>query len=111
MSTQLDERAFDDVAERTLALLETALGEVEGLDVDLESGILTVEFADGVRYVVNSHRAARQIWMACGARAWHFDVDAASGTWTASKSGDELWSTLGEQLSNKLGRAVTLAPS
>ena len=49
-----------------LRLLVDALdGEfADELDAELESDILTIEFADGTRYVVNSHRAARQIWMA-----------------------------------------------
>ncbi len=75
------------------------------------SDILTIEFPDGARYAVNSHRAARQIWMAAERTAWHFDWNPEHSSWIATKTGDELWSALGRALSQKLGRAATLAPS
>lgn len=109
--TSLDENAFDHLADRTLHALELALGELDGLEADLESGILTLEFDDGAKFVVNSHRAARQIWMAAGASAWHFDVEPSTETWTAAKTGEELWSCLGERIERKLGRPVTLRRS
>ena len=102
-----DEQAFDAVADRELHALEKALDDVDGLEVDLQSGVLTLEFSDGVKYVVNSHRAARQIWMAAERSAWHFD-HAADGRWTASKSGEELWATLQGALGRKLGRSLSL---
>lgn len=108
MSDPIDERTFDLTADRTLHALETSLNELDGLEADLESGILTVEFEDGVRFVINSHRAARQIWIAAGAQAWHFDVDPASERWTATKTGEELWACLEEQISKKLGRRIQL---
>lgn len=106
----LSEREFEDVADRTLRSMENALGVIEqGLEIDLQSGILTLEFEDGVKYVVNSHRAARQIWMAAERNAWHFDYRPAEGRWVAPKSGDELWSTVRGVVSRKLGEEVALA--
>jgi CyaY protein len=109
MPEPIDEAAFERLADRVLRSLEVALNEVDGLEADLESGILTIEFADGVRFVVNSHRAARQIWMAAGAQAWHFDVDVGTEVWTAKKTGDELWSCIESQVEEKLGRPLELA--
>jgi CyaY protein len=108
MTEPMDERAFDTAADRALYALEAALNEIDGIEADLESGILTIEFPDGVRYVINSHRAARQIWMAAGARAWHFDVDPRTDRWTATKTGEELRACVEEQVSAKLGRSVRL---
>ena len=58
--------------------------------------------------MVNSHRAARQIWMAAERSAWHFDYEPAQRRWVAAKSGDELWSTIASVLARKLGHAVDL---
>lgn len=102
----IDESTFDGWAEQALRRLEMRLNELDGVEADLESGILTIEFADGAKYVVNSHRAARQIWMAAGAEAWHFDPDAAGSTWTAAKSGDELFACVAARVGAKLGRTV-----
>lgn len=82
--------------------------ELSGLECELSSDILTLELADGNRYVVNSHRAARQIWMAADRNAWHFDWDAERSAWVAKKTGDELWGTLSRVLSSKLGQKVAL---
>jgi CyaY protein len=82
--------------------------ELSGLECELSSDILTLELSDGNRYVVNSHRAARQIWMAADRNAWHFDWDAERAAWIAKKTGDELWGTLSRVLSSKLGRPVSL---
>ena len=109
MSDPIDEATFDQAAERTLRALDAALNDIAGLEADLESGILSIEFYDGVRFIINSHRAARQIWMAAGALAWHFGFDAATGTWTAKKTGDELWSCVDRQVGEKLGRSLELA--
>jgi CyaY protein len=102
------EQAYEEAADRTLQALERALSEMDGLEADLASGILTIEFEDGVKFVINSHRAACQIWMAASLSAWHFDHHTAEDRWIAAKTGDELWSTLEGVLSRKLGRAVAL---
>jgi CyaY protein len=108
MTDRIDEGQFDELADRTLRKLDLALNEIDGLEADLESGILTIEFEDGSRFIINSHRAARQIWMAAGAQAWHFDVDPGSRVWTASKTREELWACLKAQVEGKLGRPVAL---
>ena len=97
-------------AQPELRALLDALDAVDSDDceAELESDILTVEFTDGSKYVVNSHRAARQIWMAAERTAWHFDFDETKQTWIAAKTGDELWATLERVIGDKLGRQVVL---
>ncbi len=109
MPDPIDEATFDDMADRTLHALEIALNEIEGVEADLESGILNIEFEDGARFIVNSHRAARQIWMAAGASAWHFDVDVKTRRWSSTKTREELWACIARQVEEKLGRPLDLA--
>jgi CyaY protein len=106
----ISESDFERAADEELTRLRQALDDssIEA-EVELEMGILSIEFPDGAKYVVNSHRAAKQIWMAAERSAWHFDVDLSTGTWTAAKSGDELWSALESTISKKAGRPVKLA--
>ena len=109
MSTPLAEPEFERIASAELnRLIEAVIACDDSLDPDLQSGVLSILFEDGTKYVVNSHRAARQIWMAAERNAWHFDYDSAAHGWR-TPSGDELWSTVSRVLGNKLGRAVTLA--
>lgn len=108
--TDLDEAEYEARAFPELRALVAALDELEleGVEAELASDILTIEFADGARYVVNSHRAARQIWMAAERAAWHFDFDPTQRAWLATKSGDELWATIEGLLSRKVTLPVTL---
>lgn len=114
MTTQvLSESDYDRVAgpelQRLIASLDTLTEESDdALEAELASDILTIEFSDGTRYVLNSHRAARQIWLSAERSAWHFDYVQGSKSWVAAKSGDEMWNTLNRLLSAKLGSAVTL---
>jgi len=104
------EAEYEAVAVPELKALVRALDKLEhaGFEAELASDILTLEFPDGARFVVNSHRAARQIWMAAELKAWHFDWLSDKKAWIAAKSGDELWATLEGVLERKLGAPVTL---
>jgi len=115
MTTQvLTESDYDALAapelQRLIASLDALSDDSDNsLEAELASDILTIEFADGARYVLNSHRAARQIWLSAERSAWHFDYVPSSKSWVAAKSGDELWTTVTRLLSAKLGTAVKLA--
>lgn len=100
----ISEEEYVRRAQRELAALISALDEAEtdNLECELESDILTLEFSDGAKYVINSHRAARQIWMAAERKAWHFDFHPERGEWLSDKGGDELWAALNAALATKL---------
>lgn len=105
----LSEDDYDRLADRELHFLVDALDALarDDLEAELQSGILTIELSSD-KYVINSHRAARQIWMAAERSAWHFDWDESSSAWVATKDGAELWSTLQVALGRKLGDSVSL---
>ena len=109
MEHALSESRFEALADEMLVHLTERLADLESerLDADLESGVLTLSFEDGARYIINSHRAARQIWMAADASAWHFDwVD---GRWRCSRTGADLVDILEGRVGQKLGQNVSLA--
>lgn len=104
----MDESTFDKLGRDELLHLEEALDDVDPDDVDLSSsdGVLTLELRDGVKIVVNTHRAARQIWMAAVASAWKFDYDASDGRWRAGS--DELRATVSRVIKERIGVDVSL---
>lgn len=106
----LEETEYEARALPELRALVEAFDSLDsdGLEAELANDILTLEFSDGARYVVNSHRAARQIWMAADRAAWHFDWNVDKNAWIANKTGDELWTTLSRVVSEKLGKSVRL---
>jgi len=107
MVRNMDEATFDKLAADELKRIDTALGKVDGIEVDSTGDVITVEFDDGARYVVNSHRAARQIWLAAELSAAHYSRDEHA-KWIDTRGGGELWARIEEVLTNKLGRAVLL---
>jgi CyaY protein len=55
------------------------------VDYERAGDVLTLTFKSGKKCVLNTQRPTRQMWLAAGARAWHFSFDAASGTWLDDK--------------------------
>jgi CyaY protein len=108
--TALSEADYEERAYPELAALVRALDALErdDFEAELAHDILNIEFSDGGKFVINSHRAARQIWMAADRNAWHFDWIDEKQRWIALKTGDELWATLSRSLSSKLGGTVEL---
>jgi CyaY protein len=105
----MDEASFDVAARDELHALEDAFSEIDPDDVEVSvsDGVLRLDLRDGTRVVINSHRAARQIWMAAVSTAWHFDpVDG--GDWRASRTGETLRPTLARLLHERIGLSVTL---
>ncbi|MEM1031956.1 MAG: iron donor protein CyaY [Myxococcota bacterium] len=103
----VSEPEFEKAADVELHRLVEALDEVgDAIDAELQMGVLNIVFESGTKFVVNSHRAARQIWMAADRRAWHFDL--RDGRWLTSPEDQELWHELSAVLSSELGRTVQL---
>jgi CyaY protein len=105
----MDEKEFDKRSREALSKLESALRDAsDALEVDLADGILTLEFEDGAKYVVNSHGAARQIWLSANMSASHFGWHEATQSWRDTKTGAELFTELGKLVAEKLSEPVML---
>ncbi len=103
------EDRFDEVSRGELKHLEDAFADVDPdqVEVSTSDGVLRLDLRDGTRIVINSHRAARQIWMAAISTAWHFD-QSADGAWRAAKTGDELRATIATLIQQRIGLALAL---
>lgn len=98
---------------RADACLDRVAGWLEDFDPDevdysTTDGVVTLEFADGQRFVLNRQAGANQMWFAAGARAWHYDWDDGSSSWKDDRDGHDLFARVGEAVSEKLGRTVAL---
>jgi CyaY protein len=105
----MDEARFEKVAGDELTALEARLRDQDGLEADLANGILTLEMEDGgPNIIINSHAAARQIWVAANLSAAHFGYDDKTSRWFDTRTGEELRQKLGSLISERVGRKVTL---
>ena len=88
----MNESEFHGAVDAVLARVEAALEREEALEVDLESGILTITCPDGTRIIVNRQTPNREIWVAARSGGFHFRF--AGGEWRDTRSSDELFASL-----------------
>src|SRR5213082_3660523 len=105
----MDEARFEKLANEELTALEARLRDQDGLEADLANGILTLELDDGgPNIVVNSHAAARQIWVAANLAAAHFGYDEKTSRWFDTRTGEDLHERLVSVISERVKRQITL---
>jgi len=97
-----------------LALAEIALGGIEeaveasGADIDTErnGNVLTLEFDNGSKIIVNLQAPMHEIWLAAKAGGYHFRHK--EGAWRDTRSESELFETLSVFVSQQSGETVVL---
>jgi len=108
----MDPREYERLADKCLEDIAGWLEDFDPDEVDFATsdGVVTIEFPDGTRYVLNRQAAAHQMWYAAGARAWHYNWNSDVSDWQDDRDQHSLGSCVAETISAKLGRTVT-APS
>lgn len=104
----MTETEFNQLVDETLRKIETAI-EASGADIDYETsaGILTLDFADGSKIVINRQTANQELWVAARAGGFHFRW--ADGAWRSTRDGAELMASLAGWVSQQAGTPVRLA--
>ena len=97
----MTESEFHRAVDAVLARVERSVENEEGLDVDLESGILTVTCPDDTRVIVNRQTPNREIWVAARSGGFHFTW--RDGEWRDTRSGDELFASLARIIAAQAG--------
>lgn len=90
----MTESEYHRTVDEILARVERAAEATEGVDADLEGGVLTLECPDGSRIIVNRQTPNREIWVAARSGGFHFAWK--DGAWRDTRSGAELFASLGE---------------
>jgi len=105
----MNESDFDRLADDAIAAIEEAV-DASGADIDYDTagGILTLEFGDGSRIIVNKQAPLSQIWLSARLGGFHFDYDSDAECWRLQGRGDELFDALGRWCSEQAGEAITL---
>jgi CyaY protein len=93
----IDEPRYQHLADAAYRRIADAFEDVDpdAVDCEVAGDVVTLTFAGGKRAIVNTQRPTRQIWLAAGARAWHFSYDEAGDRWMDDKGqGAELFATI-----------------
>ena len=99
---------IDFEATDTLLYIEQAIEE-SGADIDFEGagGILTLEFGNGSKIIINKQGAAQQIWVAARSGGFHYGY--ADGQWINDQGGGELFAELSRLVREQSGENVNLS--
>ena len=103
----MNESDFHREVDAVLARIESAVEATDALDVDLESGILTITCPDDTRIIVNRQTPNREIWVAARSGGFHFV--SREGAWRDTRSGEELFAALARIVSLQASVAIVFA--
>lgn len=103
----LEESEFHMRIDDALEAIEIAV-EAAGDDIDSEinGGILSLEFADGSKVIVNRQTPLREIWVAAKSGGFHFRFDGAA--WRDTRSGEALDALLTRVIAQQSGRVIPI---
>ena len=104
----MNESEFDKKATDALLYIEQAIEE-SGADIDFEGtgGMLTLEFENGSKIIINKQGAVRQIWVATKSGGFHYGF--VNGRWINDQGGGELMSELSRFIREQSGEDVVLS--
>lgn len=96
--------AWAELAETVVAAIESALADagLEDLDIDRTGDVLSVEFEDGVKYVVSLNREKSHIYVAAEGEGLTFTYQPDDGDW-CSEDGRELLDFFGDNFAEREG--------
>jgi CyaY protein len=103
----LDESAFHARVDAAFAAIEAAL-DVGALDIDSEisGGILTLEFDNRSKVIVNRQTFNREIWVAAKSGGFHFRFDGA--LWRDTRSEELLETLLARVIFEQSGNVMSI---
>jgi CyaY protein len=104
----MEENEFSKLADAVFKRLITAIDahDAEDIEVDRAGDVLTIVLRGAKKCILNTQKPTRQLWLACGTTAWHFDYRA--GVWQDDKGRGALDAILAEIIQKESGLAITL---
>lgn len=104
----MNDADFICISDQTLSAIAKRLESLDPDEVDYTTadGVVTVEFSDGAKFILSRQSATRQLWLAAGAHAWHYNWDEAKSAWIDDKDGHELVERLTEAIAEHLGHPI-----
>jgi CyaY protein len=108
----MEEKVYRQLVDQAFRAIDAAF---ESADPDLaesmdHQGTLTIVYQGKLRFILSPQAPVRQIWAAFRDRAWHFNLDAATGRWMDDRGqGIELYGLVEQLTRDTVGVTVTVA--
>ena len=105
----MTESEFNLVADNTLRAIEDALDSLETeIDYDASGGLLTLEFDNGSKVIINRQPATQQLWIAAKSGGFQLDYEAGQQRWWCPNEQQDLLALLNRLCSEQAEEAVVL---
>jgi CyaY protein len=106
----MNDSEYHQLADSILLQLEESIDTIEQADLDYESAssILTIEFPNKTKIIINKQAPNHQIWVATKFDGHHFDL--IDGIWIDNRTGTEFWRLISDAASKQAGVAIEFAP-
>ncbi len=104
----MDDNEFRERSDACLGKVAKWLEDFDPDEVDFNTadGVVTIEFAAGAKFILSRQSQMKQMWLAAGSRAFHYNWDAAKSVWLDDKDAHELFQRLAEAISEQTGHPV-----
>ncbi|MCG6887453.1 MAG: iron donor protein CyaY [Proteobacteria bacterium] len=105
----MNESEFNQRVDELLAQIEDAIEDC-GVDIDYDSagGILTLDFENSSKIIINRQTAVRQLWVATRGGGFHFDYSPDHDQWVIENGDIELFDALSRYCTDQAGEPVHL---
>jgi CyaY protein len=106
----MDESRFNRLAEETMIAIEEAVENSDAdIDYDNVADILTLEFSNRSRIIINKQTPLSQIWVAAKSGGYHFDYDEKKQKWCLNSDNEkDLFTQLSQYCSEQAGESINL---
>ena len=103
----MTETEFNQTVDAIFARIEDAL-DARDTDIDYETstGILTLEFEDGSKIIINRQTPTQEIWVAAKSGGYHYRLD--QGAWRNTRDGSEFFNSLSTYIQQQSGETIEL---
>lgn len=93
MNNQITEAEFQKYADTAISQLEASFARVaedRDLDVQVESGVLSVEFDEGEpgKFIVSPNSSVKQLWISARVSSFKFDWSEEAGGFVLAGTGE-----------------------
>jgi CyaY protein len=108
----MDETTYLRLVDEAFRTIGDAFEDVDSdaVDCEIAGDVVTLTLRGGKKFVVNTQRPTRQIWLAASSRAWHFSYEESSRRWMDDKgSGEDLYVVLARVVMEGAGVDVTFS--
>ena len=103
----MNPQEFDQIVDETLIQIEDVIEDLDAeIDYDTVSGILTLEFLDHSRIIINRQIATLQLWVAAKSGGFHFDYK--NNQWLDDRDSKTLQQKLSELVSEQAGETLII---